>query len=130
MKTFEQYINEARQNYIFGGTDDRNTEIKTDVTFAELKQGDNIYYWNKGFNRQFIYVHEIVSILKETFGGHDSYVFNLHKGEKLHVFGSSVNKTVAYDGYDVVKATNLDDIKKIIHDKFKMDADSLQLKYV
>ena len=25
MRTFEQYINEARQNYIFGGTDNRNT---------------------------------------------------------------------------------------------------------
>ncbi len=25
MRTFEQYINESRQNYIFGGTDNRNT---------------------------------------------------------------------------------------------------------
>ena len=27
MRTFEQYINEARQKYIFGGTDDRNTFV-------------------------------------------------------------------------------------------------------
>jgi surface protein len=28
MKTFEQYINEAKQNYIFGGTDDRNVDAQ------------------------------------------------------------------------------------------------------
>ena len=27
MKTFSEYINESRQNYIFGGTDDRNTDV-------------------------------------------------------------------------------------------------------
>ena len=32
MKTFEQYINEARQKYIFGGTDDRNTVVVYNYT--------------------------------------------------------------------------------------------------
>ena len=45
MKTFEQYINETRQKYIFGGTDDRNTEIAK--TFAELKPGDKFYWFYK-----------------------------------------------------------------------------------
>ncbi len=43
MRTFEQYINEARQNYIFGGTDDRNTfaynhEPKDKEELAELME--------------------------------------------------------------------------------------------
>ncbi len=45
MKTFSEYINESRQNYIFGGTDDRNTVIEEPKTFAELQDGDEIYWW-------------------------------------------------------------------------------------
>lgn len=45
MKTFDQYINEARQNYIFGGTDNRNTDENEQKTFEQLKNGDYIYWW-------------------------------------------------------------------------------------
>ena len=44
MKTFEQYIGEAKQNYIFGGTDDRNTKIH--VNFKDLVKGDKFYAYN------------------------------------------------------------------------------------
>ncbi len=51
MKTFEQYINESRQKYIFGGTDDRNT-VESPKTFAELENGDIFYsfYFNHRSN--------------------------------------------------------------------------------
>lgn len=50
MKTFDQYIsqtsaNEARQSYIFGGTDNRNTEEDKQKSFSQLKDGDYIYWW-------------------------------------------------------------------------------------
>lgn len=45
MRSFEQYINEARQNYIFGGTDNRNTDIKEGKPFSKLKEGDKLYIW-------------------------------------------------------------------------------------
>lgn len=45
MRTFTEYISEARQNYIFGGTDDRNTA--TTKTFGELVPGDTIYLSGK-----------------------------------------------------------------------------------
>ena len=45
MRTFEQYINESRQSYIFGGTDNRNTELNK--TFGELVPGDTIYVSGK-----------------------------------------------------------------------------------
>lgn len=47
MKTFEQYINEAKQNYIFGGTDNRNARIDG-FPFRELVDGDEIYWWYAG----------------------------------------------------------------------------------
>ena len=43
MRTFEEYIVEAKQSYIFGGTDDRNTNVES-KTFGELVKGDT-FYW-------------------------------------------------------------------------------------
>ena len=43
MKTCSEYINEARQNYIFGGTDNRNVDVE--LVWANVKQGDKIYVW-------------------------------------------------------------------------------------
>ena len=40
MKTFEQYINESRQNYIFGGTDNR-TNV-TEITCSPVSKGELI----------------------------------------------------------------------------------------
>ena len=41
MRSFEQYINESRQKYIFGGTDDRN--INVEKTFGDMREGDEYY---------------------------------------------------------------------------------------
>lgn len=45
MKSFNEYVNEAKQNYIFGGTDDRNTAIEDGKPFSKLKHGENIYVY-------------------------------------------------------------------------------------
>lgn len=49
MKTFDEYIIEARQDYIFGGTDGRNADIVADGTkLTKLKRYERIYQWYKG----------------------------------------------------------------------------------
>ena len=52
MRTFEQYINESRQNYIFGGTDDRNTNVDA-KTFSELKPNDFVFAFDNVRNSNF-----------------------------------------------------------------------------
>ncbi len=56
MKTFDEYIIESKQNYIFGGTEDRNTDISDGKLFSELKKGDSFYYWcdypHTGYSKQ------------------------------------------------------------------------------
>lgn len=44
MRLFSEYIAESRQNYIFGGTDNRNTDLPT--SFMDLKKGDVFYVWS------------------------------------------------------------------------------------
>ena len=46
MRTFSEYILESRQKYIFGGTDDRNTDASALKTFRELEVGDMLYFFN------------------------------------------------------------------------------------
>ena len=47
MKTFEDYVSESRQKYIFGGTDDRNVNLEDEPKkLSELKKYDIVYYFN------------------------------------------------------------------------------------
>ena len=50
MKTFEQYINEVRHNYIFGGTDNRNTDVEFTKSLYQLEKGDTVYYYSDLFD--------------------------------------------------------------------------------
>jgi hypothetical protein len=45
MRTFSEYILESRQNYIFGGKDNRNTKIEAKKLY-ELIPGDICYEYN------------------------------------------------------------------------------------
>ena len=55
MKTFSEYINEAKQNYIFGGTDNRAPSVPF-TAFNELKEGDTIYQAILSFAHSRVYV--------------------------------------------------------------------------
>lgn len=87
MKTFEQYIGEARQNYIFGGTDDRNTD--TPKTFDELIEGDDIYMCYINHDEiEYAKVYTFIRIDKNCHGNYTSdIIYKTNKtGSSCHNF--------------------------------------------
>ncbi len=68
MRTFDEYIDEARQNYIFGGTDNRAPSS----TFMDLEQGDKFYVWRRhNYDK---YVFEYVFQEFEKYPSQDVYI--------------------------------------------------------
>ena len=127
MKTFEQYIgqaslDEARQNYIFGGTDNRNTEIKG-KTFGELIPGDS-FYWVSSFS-DYPRRHKFESIKVK---GSDTIIHYNDDGDEgaCKISGNILDETcfvfkqsygvwvTATDEKEFIKTVNnIDELKKI-----------------
>lgn len=122
MRTFSEYIGQAsllesRQNYIFGGTDDRNTD-ETSKTFGDLEEGDYLF-WSDPISKK----GERVRIHKRA-------ISNIERIKGMHIytlrpFGEHVVPNIYIeDRYYVndfknckmVYATNIDDFLKIVND--------------
>ena len=141
MKTFEEYIgqaslNESRQKYIFGGTDNRNTNVMYSKKICELEQGDTIYWCNLDNNGRIksidnVDICKFVSL--ETLKS-KNYKLNfsfLLNGKEL--FGNTVvdkrnlDSTVneyynSHMSYTII-GTNLDDLLDKLKDYVKVDND-------
>ena len=121
MKTCSEYIDESRQNYIFGGTDNRNTNVKDGKAFSSLRKGDKFYVWFNGeddvlevtFRSLYSYEEEYVEI--ETMEDEDFYI-NV----------SDIDSDVSYGETKHTKwciATTFEALQATVHGVYKVKID-------
>ena len=122
MRTFTEYINEARHDYIFGGTDDRNTRIDG-MPFRELQDGDEIYWW---------YASDRNLIRKLAFSewlsaGNNKARFSTQCGDTYTMINLDMDSNVwKWNSNTYVASTSLDELIKAVNCKlFHVSEDSV-----
>ena len=122
MRTFSEYINESRQKYIFGGTDDRNTKL--DTTFNEIEVGDELYYWTKWESNKKNYRRGVVSKIKNDVDTSRTKIFVKRDGvDRLWVECSMIDlkKTYVTDYVNFCCSTSFAELQVKVKEIFKFD---------
>lgn len=125
MRTFSEYINEARQNYIFGGTDDRAPEVSK--TFAELEEGDTFYWWSDLATKGKIYEYVLTSKPRSYKKNYmylpytDSHSLWIYKDDKYKEFSFN-------DESKWCIATSVEKLVEVVKDEFDKDIDGFEIE--
>ena len=115
MRTFEEYIVEARQNYIFGGTDNRNTAaIKT---FNELERGDKVYWFGEFDGNNSLLSFAFEKIIKD---GNVAWI-DLSGDVEWNCKASDLDlSTIVDTQYGYCLSTDLDELYDVIDKQLKI----------
>lgn len=144
MKTFEEYINETRQNYIFGGTDDRNTKQPIRKTFGELEKGDFIYIYAPYWNSEVIRKYKFISY--SNISNHPDFLYMRFKKTRHNSTRFTEDDRTAIEKSDLdeeayinrdgnmedgkiicITTTSLEAMQDELYDKLEIDANKLRV---